>query len=406
MKILCAFGEFNYGLRERGNSYEYINFLPALSNLGHEVVFNEIWDKSQYQNYADLNENFLQTIELEKPDIVFCVMMGYEIWLETFDIARACSSALFLHWSTDDSWKYDQATKFIAPYFDLCATTYASAISKAKKDGFEHFVLTQWAANSATMIAPLPASFCNYQVSFVGSAYGNRVKWMDELNKHGIKVNCFGYGWPSGPISAEDIPRIIRESVISLNFGDSGLVLKAGLPVRTRQIKARVFEVPGMGGFLMTESAECLDIFYKINNEIVIFNDIKDLAFKIKHDLHDTDCRDFIAKSSFSRTQKEHTYEMRFEWIFNELLDRKVEHSKQECTMDMKQFATLARMHRTGVLLNSLKLLIELPCILFFGKKRGPRAARRFLYELSWRLFGKKTYSVKGWPGRLFYENS
>ena len=41
MKILCVLGEHNYGDPGRGECYEYVNFLPALKSLGHEVVFFE-----------------------------------------------------------------------------------------------------------------------------------------------------------------------------------------------------------------------------------------------------------------------------------------------------------------------------------------------------------------------------
>jgi len=34
------------------------------------------------------------------------------------------------------------------------------------------------------------------------------------------------------------------------------------------------------------------------------------------------------------------------------------------------------------------------------------RAARRLLFEISWRLGGRRTYSAAGLPGRLFYRES
>jgi spore maturation protein CgeB len=43
---------------------------------------------------------------------------------------------------------------------------------------------------------------------------------------------------------------------------------------------------------------------------------------------------------------------------------------------------------------------------LAFGKERGARAARRVVYELSWRLTGATTYRARGLPGRLFYAES
>ncbi|HEU0187358.1 MAG TPA: hypothetical protein VFR06_05635, partial [Gallionellaceae bacterium] len=66
----------------------------------------------------------------------------------------------------------------------------------------------------------------------------------------------------------------------------------------------------------------------------------------------------------------------------------------------------IEKQHATGRMLRVLKQVLQLPCVLIWGKVRGPRAARRILFELSWRLVGRHTYSVSGWPGRLFYRES
>jgi spore maturation protein CgeB len=44
--------------------------------------------------------------------------------------------------------------------------------------------------------------------------------------------------------------------------------------------------------------------------------------------------------------------------------------------------------------------------VLVFGTQRGPRAARRLLFELPWRTVGARTYRASGLVGRLFYRES
>lgn len=406
MKILCVFGKYNYGKLERGISYEYANFLPALRNLGHEIIFFDSWNKSSYKNFSELNKELLITIDKENPEIVFCVTMGCEIWSESLELARSGSNALFILWATDDSWKYEQSTRLIAPFFDVCATTYSSAIKKSIKDGFNHFVLTQWAANSAAMSPPLSASECKYQVSFIGTAYGNRIKWVKELQNKGIDVSCYGFGWPNGPVDADEIPRIMRESKISLNFGDSGVVINNFLPTRSRQIKARIFEVPGAGGFLMTESADELETFFSLGHEIIVFNNMEDLTTRIEYFIsHDSE-RDDIACAGYERIQNEHTYEHRFDSIIKFATQNIKKRTNSKHPINFQSFSELALQHEINSILKFFKFIILIPCIMIWGKSRGPRAARRIVYELSWRLIGKRTYSVKGWPGRLFYNES
>src|SRR4029434_3926683 len=138
---------------------------------------------------------------------------------------------------------------------------------------------------------------CRYRVSFIGSAYGNRRGRIEDLRRRGIEVDCFGYGWPNGPVPSAEIPRIMRESVVSLNFGDSGTQLRGLRPYRSRQIKARVFEVPGAGGFLLTEGAEHVTDCYRAGEEMETFDSRDELTEKLRYYLDRPDARDRIARA-------------------------------------------------------------------------------------------------------------
>ncbi|MHB8621937.1 MAG: CgeB family protein [Sulfuricaulis sp.] len=413
MKILCAFGKYNYGNPGRGEGYEYSNFIPALRRLGHEVTHFDTWSRDRYSSFADLNLEFLKTVEHENPDLIFCVLMHYELWLETLGIVRRRCPAVLVNWSTDDSWKYTQFSRFVAPVFHVFATTYSEAVQKSKEAGLLNFRLTQWAANAEKLLPPLPFSQCRYPVSFVGSAYGNRHRWIADLKKRGITVACFGHGWPHGPVSTTDVARIIRESVISLNFADSGLVLDGYILRRSRQIKARIFEVPGSGGFLLAEHADNLASFYLPQKEIAVFDGIDDLAGKIKYFLAHLEERDNIAAAGYVRTRADHTYDLRFNDLLETVMHvrqvhdpRHVASTAVSCRIDFSTFATLAKAHEAGWLLKIFRLCLLVPCVILFGSKRGSRAARRLLFEISWRLLGTRTYSASGLPGRLFYRES
>jgi spore maturation protein CgeB len=406
VKILCVLGEHNYGDPARGESYEYVNFLPALRRLGHEVIFFESFGRNTYRDFADLNRKLLEKIQAEDPDIILCVLLGYEIWLETFELAREGCNAAIINWSTDDSWKYEQFSRLVAPAFDIYATTYPVAVAKSKKDGHSNFVLTQWAANAESLANPLPASECRYPVSFVGSCYGDRRKRISALEGLGIEVACFGHGWKNGPVPAEEIPRIIRESVISLNFGDSGMVMRGMVPGRSRQIKARVFEVPGAGGFLMTENAENLDRFYRVGEEIVVYEGVSDLAQKIAHFLDHPEERDRIAMAGHVRTRDEHTYDARFGHLLEFASRVRTARAPRQAAIDFGKFDPIRKSHEPGWFLKLLRFVLLALCVAAWGRERGPRAARRFLFEISWRVAGKKTYCASGWPGRLFYRES
>lgn len=409
MKILFAAGEHNYGNPQRGVSYEFANFLPAFRNMGHEIVHFEIWDKRRYRDFAELNRAFVECTLAECPDVIFCVFMTYEIWIDSLEEIRRRLPAVLVHWGTDDSWKYDMFSRWMAPAFDIYATTSQDAYSKATKEGHLNFVLSQWAANSRELQPPIKAAECKYAVTFVGSAYGNRHRWISDLRERGISVSCFGYGWEGGAIPAADIPAILRNSVISLNFGDSGWVLKGLRVTRSRQIKARVFEVPGAGGFLISEGADGMDLYYRIGEEVVVVEGLDQMAEKIKYYLANPNRRDEIALKGYMRTKQCHTYEHRFTEILQsaEQLLHGRRHFDRSCPAAYGDvFAAALARHCPGHLLRFARWLLVGVFSVIVGKRRGARAARRVVYEISWRISRDKTYRSGGIPGRIFYQES
>jgi len=401
MRILCVLGQHNYGDPARGEGYEFTNFLPALRRLGHEVEFFESFSRAPYAGFAELNRRLLERVEEFEPDVVFCVLMQYEVWLETLRMIRAGGSRL-VNWSTDDSWKYSMFSRLIAREFDLYVTTCPAAMAWYERDRISSAYLSQWAANAQALAAPIPASECRYAVSFIGSAYGNRRALVDSLRRSGIEVACFGHGWPAGPVKAERIPEIVRASRVSLNFSEGSRGSAGGR--LERQIKARVFEVPGYGGCLLTESAPSLDRYFRIGKEVVTFDKVDGLTGELRRLLAEPDTRDAIARAGHERVRAEHTYDQRFDALLSTLVDRTPPGVRRP--IDWSEFGRLPRRHRPGPALRALRALLVGPARLIWGPGRGPRAARRLLFELSWRLMGARTYEASGWPGRLFYLES
>lgn len=402
MRLLCVFGRHAYGDPERGEGYEHANFIAPLARLGHEVELFDSLERGTHADFAALNRALVERVQGWRPEVLFCVLMHYEVWTETLDVLRSQLGVAVLNWGTDDSWKYAQFAPFIAPHVDLYATTSPAALEAARRDGLGNVVLSQWAASERNLAAPIPAVECRYPVSFVGAAYGNRRRWVDELRLCGVEVACFGHGWPAGAVSTEEVRRIGRESVVSLNFADSGLHWGRGRLFRNRQIKARTFEVPGSGGFLLTQPAEGLERYYAIGSEIDVFSSAEEAARKIRRYLKEPALRDAMARAAHERTAREHTYERRFEPLLAAALQRK---AARPATKPLELGEVLARHTHPGWL-KVLRALLVAPAVLLFGPERGRRAARRLLYEISWRIWGAHTYSARGWPGRAFYRES
>jgi len=102
MRILCVLGQHNHGDPERGNGYEFTNFLPAFRRLGHEVLHFDNRNRDLYNGYAELNRSLLETIERERPHLVFAVQNSFEIWVETWQLILRSGLVATVNWTTDD----------------------------------------------------------------------------------------------------------------------------------------------------------------------------------------------------------------------------------------------------------------------------------------------------------------
>lgn len=390
MRILCVLGEHQYGDPSRGLGTEYAAFIPALSRLGHDVLHFESWNKRLYRDLGELNRELLETVDSFRPDVMLTVHMEYEIWLETLEIIRARGDVATISWSADDSWKYREVARYIGRAYHAMTTTYDYVVPRYQADGIGNVLLTQWAVSSDWLNAPLPANECRYPVSFVGAAHGDRKSVVSKLHEHGIEVTCFGYGWPNGPVPAERIPEIMRKSVISLNFTNSR---------GEAQIKARTFEVPGAGGFLLTGYAQGIERFYQPGTEVAVFGDLGELVDKIRYYLSHTDERDEMARAGYARTRGDHTYEQRMADVVAFALEAKSTWPK---TSPPPTFERALADYRVTPALKLLRTFLLAAGRVVFGSDRGPRAVRRLVFELSWRLVGRHTFTAAGWPGRLF----
>ena len=397
MRVLCAFGKYQYGDPERGVGIEYESFIPALQRLGHEVRHFETWDKSTYPTYVDLNHALLDEVRSYRPDIVFTVQRDYEIWTETLAAIRDSKDAALITWTTDDSFKYHMVSKYIGPYYDAISTTYKYRLRDYGTAGIRGAFYTQWAANSHWLNSPKPAKECRYPVSFIGAAYGSRAELVERLKLAGIHVECFGFGWPNGSISTDQIPVVMRDSVISLNFS-AGFMQDNG---NDKQIKARTFEVPGAGGFLLTDSAPGIETVYRIGQEIDVYDGHTELQRKIEYYLEHPEQRDRVAVAGYGRTKTSHTYEQRLRGLLEFGLERRNQRSDSPTGSWASSIRRLPS-PRCGAALRGLRLLLVRVCSVFWGPSRGERAARKVVFGLSRRICGVRTFGANSYPGRMF----
>lgn len=347
MKILYVALKYDYGNPERGYSFEHYNLYDSLvkmNNGQHEVVYFPFDEIIQKVGQLKMNQQLLETVDREKPDLCFFFLARDELQKEVIKQITNKSGSMTLNWFSDDHWRFENYSKYYAPLFHWVTTTDSKAPARYHKIGYKNVIKTQWASNHF-LYKPLNLPKI-YDVSFVGHPHGNRKKIIEKIRKAGINVKCFGQGWPAGRVSQEEMIKIFSGTQINLNLtkssGNINLItlariflkrtnkkliwiqnpcrwpdnLKSLLDRSREQIKGRTFEIPGCGSFLLSSDADNLGDYYEDGKEIVIYKDIEDLIKKIYYYLKHDKEREAIAQAGYERTLHEHTYEKRFNNIF------------------------------------------------------------------------------------------
>lgn len=196
----------------------------------------------------------------------------------------------------------------ICRYFDICWTSTEDALKKYCVEGTLPVYLPEGANPEIHKPYGVEKTI---DVSFVGQCYGNRPEIMQKLIMQGIQAEAYGYGWPNGPLSTQEMIRMYSRSKINLGFG-----AVAGHK-NTYCLKGRDFEVPMSGGLYLTEYHPELERFFDVRKEIVTYSGFDDLVEKIRYLLSNQQEADAIRKKGLERSRREHTWEMRFEKILH-----------------------------------------------------------------------------------------
>lgn len=313
MRLLyCALGD-DYGDPSRGPSFEDVNFHDTLRRMPLELVHFDIAREILGHGYWGANRRLSEVVRAWQPDVLFSVMFEEQLdWEVVRDISRR-SNTTTVGWFCDDHYRFEGYSRHWAKALEWVVTTDAEAVPRYEAIGQPNVILSQWACN------PHVHRRCGcalaHDVTFVGQPHGSRRETVQWLRWHGIEVETWGQGWPNGRLSQEQMVEVFGTSRVNLNLSASSTHRVFGSD-RSPQIKARVFEVPGCGGLLLTEWAPRLNEYYQLDSEIVVFRDRREVLEKVRWLLGAREECARIADAGWRRTMAEHTYERRLHSIF------------------------------------------------------------------------------------------
>ncbi len=316
MKVLYACMKYDYGDPDRGLGYEYYNFYLTFKKMGLELVEFDCMTILKEIGKKKMNLLLWETVQKEKPDLLICAMMRDEFQPNIIQKISQQTSTITYNWFSDDHWRYDNFSKNWAPMFNWVSTTDQESVVKYHKDGYDNIIKTQWGFNPD--IYRREDTSYKYDVTFIGQVHSNRKSIINSLKKKGIRINCFGAGWPEGRIEQDEMVTIFNQSKINLNLNNSSTNKWYRFWKNDRdQIKGRNFEVPGSGSFLLTGEADDLEKYFDLEKEVGLYHSESELSDRINYYLECDSAREAIKASGYKRCQDEHSYTSRFEGIFD-----------------------------------------------------------------------------------------
>jgi len=301
MKILLlTVGTINYNCD--------INFFEPLKDMGYEVIRYNYIERLNLIGKRKMNKEILQLVKSENQDYVFYITYRDELFQETLRKLNQKGHEV-VGWFSDDHWRFDNYSKFVARNLFCSITTDNEAFTKYKSNNL-NVIKSQWAANTK-YYHPMPSTK-KYDVTFVGQKYRPRGEIIEYLRRNFIPIEAFGKGW-GNYVPFEEIISIFSNSKINLNISASSS------DVKIKQIKGRVFEIPMCGGFLLTDYVDKLENYFDIGKEIVCYEDKRDLANKITYYLKNEKEREKIAMNGYHASLERHSWYSRFRDIFKNL---------------------------------------------------------------------------------------
>lgn len=327
MKILVVCMLHTYGDPKRERSFEYFNFYQVLKEMGHEVELFDYIGEINSHGKNGMNRQLLKRVREWRPMTTVFSLYTDQFEAETINALRLHTKTFcFFH---DDTWRVDYS-RYWARQFDYFSTPDFYGEMKYRAIGLENAIYFPFGANEKVFRKVETPK--KYDVSFVGGWHPYREWLINQIRKAGINVSVMGHRWPKGELDQEEMVNVFNESKINLNLSNSsswdlrylmtsprGLINRVRSQKNIEQLKARIFEVSGCGGFQLSYFVEGLANCYEIDREIAVYADADDMVEKIKYYLEHEELRETMAEAAYKRTMRDHTYAQRFQIVFERM---------------------------------------------------------------------------------------
>lgn len=254
----------------------------------------------------DLLNAFLKAHEETPVDLVFAYGSYTHFDPQTFNRMKATGVPIALMWLDDkhtflpnSRLPYPSGQKPLIGAVDVHPTNSIETVRWYLAEGMAAFYFAEGCNPDLGVDLKEEKT---YDVTFVGKCYGPRSEFVGKLAKAGINIECFGPGWPNGPVPDDDMVRIYKRSWINLGIGG------VRYSDRITCLKGRDFDIPATGSaYLTTYDPELARMFY-IGKEILCYRNEIDCIEQIRYYLDRPEELEAIGRAAQVRCLREHSW--------------------------------------------------------------------------------------------------
>lgn len=303
--------------------WEANELVPDLSRICEVVVHNV---RPALRNPAGTDpqecirrslSGFIQQHPHQTPDLILLYLRGNLLSEELFALLRKYASCPLLGLNLDDKahfWDYGTAGggdhyQRWAPFFDLNLTNSKIAEDWYRQANAPVLYLPPAMKTPVGITSPAKTKF-NHLLSFVGSPKLDREVVVNRLRDAQLPITVFGKGWPGG-MWVEDPVTVYRDSQLNLGLGMATPHLST--------TKNRDFECPGVGACYITTFNWELPEWWDIGKEILCYRNVEELIEIVCWYRQRPDECHKIAHAAWRRGNAEHTWELRFRKLFDQI---------------------------------------------------------------------------------------
>ena len=273
-----------------------------MRNIFKKVINFDPQEETYKYGKKEMNQKFLELLKKERPDYIHLFLVWDEFYPETLiKIKEILPSVKVTHWNGDDDIKFDNYT---IPYSIAIDYQFISQLQFTKRYDAYNLPWFDMLGADTTKFRPLSLKK-KYDIIFVGTPKGDRLKYMKFLLKKGVKFTLAGAGWDDypefkenyiGKLSDEEFIKVINEAKINLcfsqNFFSSPHVLERSLAVNACK------------SFALTEYVEGYFPKFTEGVDFVTFQNENELYEKIQYYLKNEKEREKIAELAYLTVTK------------------------------------------------------------------------------------------------------